>query len=77
VKRYNLPTIKHPDPVRVKGFNGEIVEAVDRQMKVLVTLREVGTERLRLDLVTIDVNVILRVKWLRRNRPQFGGRIIH
>jgi hypothetical protein len=32
----------------------------------------VGAGRLRLDLVTTDVDVILEVKWLRRNRPQFG-----
>jgi Retroviral aspartyl protease len=68
VKRYNLPMIKHPDPVRVRGFNEEIVGAVDRQTEVPVTLREVGVGRLRLDLVTIDVDVILGVKWLRRNR---------
>jgi hypothetical protein len=64
--------MKHPDPVRVRRFNGEIVGAVDRQIKVPVTLEEVGAGRLRLDLVTIDVNVILGVKWLRRNRLQFG-----
>jgi Retroviral aspartyl protease len=72
VKRYNLSMIKHPDSVRVRGFNREIVGAVDRQTKVPVTLKEVRVERLRLDLVTTDVNVILRVKWLRRNRSQFG-----
>jgi Retroviral aspartyl protease len=72
VKRYNLFMIKHPNLVRVRGFNGKIVGAVDRQTEVPVTLREVGVERLRLDLVTTDVNVILEVKWLRRNRPQFG-----
>jgi hypothetical protein len=49
VKRYNLPTIKHPDPVRVRGFNEAIVGAVDRQTKVSVTLEKVRVERLRLD----------------------------
>jgi Retroviral aspartyl protease len=72
VKRYNLLTIKHPDLVRVRGFNGEIVGVVDRQTEVPVTLKEVRVGRLRLDLVTTDVDVILGVKWLRRNRPQFG-----
>jgi hypothetical protein len=62
VKRYNLLMIKHPDPVRIRGFNEEIVRVVDRQMKVPVTLGEMGVERLRLDLVTTDVDVILRVK---------------
>jgi hypothetical protein len=62
VKRYNLLTIKHPNPVRVRGFNEEIVKAVNRQTKVSVTLREVGAGRLRLDLVTMDVDVILGVK---------------
>jgi Retroviral aspartyl protease len=71
VKRYNLSMIKHLDLVRVRGFNGEIVGAVSRQTEVPVTLEEVGAGRLRLDLVTTDVNVILGVKWLRRNRPQF------
>jgi hypothetical protein len=32
----------------------------------------VGAGRLKLDLVTINVNVILGVKWLKRNRLQFG-----
>jgi hypothetical protein len=68
VKRYNLLMIKHPGPIRVRGFNGKIVEAVNRQTKVSVTLGEVGAGRLRLDLVTTDVDVILEVKWLRRNR---------
>jgi hypothetical protein len=72
VKRYNLLTIKYPDLVRVRGFNREIVRVVNRQTKVLVTLEEVGIGRLRLDLVITDVDVILGVKWLRRNRPQFG-----
>jgi Retroviral aspartyl protease len=72
VKRYNLSTIKHPDPVRVRGFNEEIVGVVSRQTKVPVTLEKVRAGRLRLDLVTTDVDVILGVKWLRRNRPQFG-----
>jgi hypothetical protein len=71
VKRYNLPTIKHPDPVRVRGFNEKIVGAVSRQTKVPVILEEVGVGRLRLDLVTTDVDVILGVKWLRRNKLQF------
>jgi hypothetical protein len=35
-------------------------------------LEEVEAGRLKLDLVTIDVDVILEVKWLRRNRSQFG-----
>jgi hypothetical protein len=62
VKRYNLSMIKHPDPVRVRRFNEKIVKAVSRQTKVPVILKEVGVGRLRLDLVTTDVDVILGVK---------------
>jgi hypothetical protein len=62
VKRYNLFMIKHPDSVRVRGFNGEIVGAVDRQTEVPVTLGEVGVGRLRLDLVTTDESEMVKKK---------------
>jgi hypothetical protein len=62
MKRYNLLIIKHSNLVRVREFNREIVGAVSRQTKVPVILEKVGVERLRLDLVTTDVDVILRVK---------------
>jgi hypothetical protein len=71
VKKHNLPTIKHPNPVRVKRFNRDIVEAISKQTEVPVMLGEVEAGRLKLDLVTTDVDVILGVKWLRKNRPQF------
>jgi Retroviral aspartyl protease len=71
MKRYNLPTMKHLDLVRIKEFNEDIVEMISKQTEVPVMLGEVGVGRLKLDLVTTDMNVILGVKWLRRNRPQF------
>jgi hypothetical protein len=37
-----------------------------------VRLGEVEVGRIRLDLVMMDVDAILGVKWLRRNRSQFG-----
>jgi hypothetical protein len=49
VIRYNLSMIKHPNPVRVRGFNEKIVGTVSRQMEVPVTLEEVGVGRLILD----------------------------
>jgi Retroviral aspartyl protease len=72
VKRHNLPMMKHSNPVRIKRFNKDIVGAISKQTEVPVMLGEVGAGRLKLDLVTTDVDVILEVKWLRRNRPQFG-----
>jgi Retroviral aspartyl protease len=72
VKRYNLLTIRHLDLMRIKEFNGEIVRVVEKQTEMSVKLREVEVVRIRLDLVMMIVDTILRVKWLRRNRPQFG-----
>jgi gag-polyprotein putative aspartyl protease len=74
VKRHNLPTRKHPNPVRIRGFNRDLVEEVDRQTKVPLMLGEVEVERIKLDLVTTDVDTILGVGWLKRNRPQFRWR---
>jgi hypothetical protein len=64
--------MKHPNPVRIKRFNEDIVGVISKQTEVPVILGEVRVGRLKLDLVTIDVDVILGVKWLRKNRPQFG-----
>jgi Retroviral aspartyl protease len=72
VKRYNLSTIRYSDLIRIKRFNGEITGAVEKQTEVPVRLKEVEAERIRLDLVITNVDAILEVKWLRRNRPQFG-----
>jgi Retroviral aspartyl protease len=72
VKRHNLPTIKHSDSIRIKRFNEEIAGAVEKQTEVSVRLGEVEVGRIRLDLVMTDMDAILGVKWLRRNRPQFG-----
>jgi Retroviral aspartyl protease len=71
VKRHNLPMMKHPNQVRVKRFNEDIVGTISKQTEVPVMLRKVGIERLKLDLVIIDMDVILRVKWLRKNKLQF------
>jgi Retroviral aspartyl protease len=72
VKKHNLSIIKHPNPMRIKRFNGEIVGAVEKQTEVPVRLEEVEAGRIKLDLVMTNVDAILGVKWLRRNRPQFG-----
>jgi Aspartyl protease len=72
VKRHNLPTRRHPDPVRVRGFNGELVGKVNRQLELPLTLGKVEVGRIKLDVVTTDVDAILGAGWLRRNRPQFG-----
>jgi hypothetical protein len=58
--------------MRIKRFNGEIVRIVEKQTEVLVKLEEVEVGRIRLDLVMMNVDAILGVKWLRRNRLQFG-----
>jgi Retroviral aspartyl protease len=72
VKRHNLPIINHPNPIRVKRFNKDIVGVISKQTEVPVMLEEVRAGRLKLNLVTTDVDVILEVKWLRRNKLQFG-----
>jgi hypothetical protein len=55
MKRYNLPTRRHLDPVRIREFNRELTGEVDRQIKVPLIL-EVEVGRTKLDLVTTDVN---------------------
>jgi hypothetical protein len=30
VKRYNLPTRRHPNPVKIRGFNGDLAGEVNR-----------------------------------------------
>jgi hypothetical protein len=62
VKRYNLLIRRHLDPVRIRGFNRELAGEVDKQIEVPVILREVKVGRIRLDLVTIDVDAILGVR---------------
>jgi hypothetical protein len=68
VKRHNLSIIQHPDPIRVKRFNEKIAGAIEKQTEVLVKLEEVKAERIRLNLIITNVNAILEVKWLRKNR---------
>jgi hypothetical protein len=44
---------------------------VDRQIEVPLMLRKVEIRRIKLNVVTIDMDAILGVEWLRRNRSQF------
>jgi hypothetical protein len=45
---------------------------VNKQSEVLLMLGEVEVGRIKLDVIITDVDAILGVDWLRRNRPQFG-----
>jgi Zn-dependent alcohol dehydrogenase len=71
MKRHNLPTRRHSNPVKIREFNGDLVGKVSRQSEVPLMLEEVEVGRIKLDVVMTDMNAILGVGWLRRNKPQF------
>jgi len=70
VKRHNLPTENHVHPSNLKSYEGEVVGELKKQSTLFISTNEGSLGTNTFGVVRCDVDAILGVPWIRKNRIQ-------